>query len=201
MSKLPTILIIAFSCLMTACSKSGSGGGGTPITDEVTAKAAFLKINSLWTVTLKPALTKEAQTYTDMVLNGGTGGKAIVNGSFSKTSASSSTSSTNSSLVDVTITFQQYETDGLRLEGVLRFFDSYSYRMACGSAGCASSTKTSVSYLSEDGYGSTFPPVAIKFNSNGTDLNDAILMDASKTLAHWSVKVTNKSGKVITFSY
>ena len=27
------------------------------------------------------------------------------------------------------------------------------------------------------------------------------LMDAGKSLAHWSVKVTNKSGKVITFSY
>jgi hypothetical protein len=147
------------------------------------------------------AFTCLLEKYTDMALNGGTGGKAIVNGSFSKTSSSSSTSSSNSSLVDVTITFQQYETDGLRLDGVLRFFDSYSYRMACGSAGCASSTKTSVSYLSEDGYGSTFSPVAIKFNSNGTNLSDAILLDAGKSLTHWSVKVTDKSGKVITFSY
>lgn len=156
MSKLLTVLVIVVIFLTSACSKSGAGSGA-PITDEGTAKTAFLAINSLWTATLKPALTKEAQTYANMSLNGVAGGKAIVNGSFIRTNFSSSTSASNTSLVDVTITFQQYETNGLRLDGVLRFFDSYSYRMSCGSA--------------------------------------------SKTLAHWSVKVTNGSNKFFTFSY
>jgi len=62
MSKLPAILAIVFLCIIhTACSKTGTNAGA-PITDEATAKAAFLKINSLWAATLKPALTKEAQT-------------------------------------------------------------------------------------------------------------------------------------------
>ena len=92
MSKLLTILAIAFLCIVNmSCSKTGAGSAA-PITDEETAKAVFLKINGLWTGTLKPALTKEAQTYTNKTLDGSTGGKAIVNGSFTKTSFSSSTS-------------------------------------------------------------------------------------------------------------
>jgi len=202
MSKLLTIAAIAFLCIVNvSCSKTGGGSGGAPITDEETAKAVFLKINSLWTATLKPALTKEAQIYTDKTLDGGTSGKAIVNGKFAKTSFSSSTSSSNTSEVDVTITFQQYETGGLRLDGVLRFFDSYSYRQSCGSSGCASSTKTSTGYFSANGSGTTFSPVTAAFNYNGKDLRDGILLTASKEYAHWAVKVTNGSNKVFSFSY
>jgi len=198
MNKLLTVLIIVF--FLSACSKTGADGGA-PVSDQESAKAAFLAINGLWTSTLKPALTKDAQTYTDKTLDGSSGGKAIVNGRFTRTSYSYSTSSGNTSLVDVTITFQQYEVNGLRLDGVLRFFDSYSFRMSCGSAGCASSTKTSISYSSEDGSGATFQPLTIKFNANGKDLRDAMLLDASKQYAHWSVKVTNGTGKVFSFSY
>jgi len=40
-----------------------------------------------------------------------------------------------------------------------------------------------------------------KFNYNGKDLSDAILLTASKEYVHWSVKITNASNKVFSFSY
>jgi hypothetical protein len=145
-------------------------------------------------------LTKDEQTYSGKILEGGAGGKAIVNGTFSKTNFSSSTSTSTSSIADVTITFQQYEIDGLHLDGVLRFYDSYRSRMDCGSSGCASSTHTLVSYSSENGSGTASPPITIQFNYNGKGLRDAILLTASKEYVHWSVKVTNGSNKVFSFS-
>ena len=195
--------ILVILCLLTACSKdeTGTNAANPPITTAEQARAAFIKINALWTSTLKPVLTKEKQTYSGKVLESAGGGKAVVNGSFTQSSSSSSSSTRSSSVADFTITFQQYETNGLRLDGVLRFYDSYNSRTACSSSGCASSTHTYFSYSSESAAGVAAPPVAIEFELDGKTLRDQILLDASKEYAHWAVKLTNENKQEFSFSY
>lgn len=195
--------ILVSLCLLTACSKDETEAGAVnpPITTAEQARAAFTKINTLWISTLKPVLTKEKQTYSGKVLEGAGGGKAVINGSFTRSSSSSSSSTRNSSIADVTITFQQYETDGLRLDGVLRFYDSYNSRTACSSSGCASSTHTYLSYSSESAAGVANPPVAIEFELNGKTFRDQILLDANKEFVTWSVKLTNENKQEFSFSY
>ncbi|SEM74733.1 hypothetical protein SAMN04488505_10634 [Chitinophaga rupis] len=195
--------ILVSLCLLTACSKDDKDTAAVnpPITTAEQARAAFAKINALWTSTLKPVLTKENQTYSGKVLEGAAGGKAVVNGSFTKTSSSSSSSTRSSAIADVTITFQQYEINGLHLDGVLRFYDSYNSRTACSSSGCASSTHTYLAYSSKSSADVANPPVAIEFELNGKTYRDQILLFASKEYASWSVKLTNENNQEFSFSY
>lgn len=195
--------ILVSLCLLTACSKDETDAGAvnSPITTAVQARTAFSKINTLWTATLKPVLTKENQTYSGKVLEGAAGGKAVVNGTFTKSSSSSSSSTRSSSIADVTITFQQYEVDGLRLDGVLRFYDSYNSRTACSSSGCASSTHIYLAYSSKSSAGVANPPVTIEFELNGKTFRDQILLDADKEFSTWTVKLTAENKQDFSFSY
>lgn len=202
MKKYLPATIFIFYCLLTACSKKEGGSGlGTPISDKEYAKVAFSKINALWLSKLKPDLTKQSQKYTDLILPGSLGGKAIVNGSYTKTQSSSSTSTRISTIADVTITFQQYETDGLKLHGMLRFYDSYNSRTACSSSGCASSTDTYISYESENAASVSFASLAIQFTYNDKPFGDSILLDADKQYSSWDVKLTNGNKTTFSFSY
>lgn len=185
---------------ITSCKKSG-GGSGAPITIETDARGFFIKVNGLWNGVLKPALTKNVQTYTNAVLSDSAGGQAVVNGSYSASHYSGSSGSTQSSMVDATIVFTHFKANGLVLDGKLRFYDSYSYRQDCGSSGCASSTHTSVAYNSKDGSGNVFDPVAVSYDYNGKSYSDKVLLYASKVYASFAVKVTNSQGELFSFSY
>lgn len=194
------ILLLVVIGGLVGCKKDG-GGGGEPVSEEAVARVLFSKINGLWTGTLKPALTKTKQTYTNYVLSDSAGGQATVNGSYTATSYSGSSGSTASSMVDATIRFEHFTRNGLRLDGTFRFYDGYSYRQDCGSSGCASSTHTSVTYNSKDGSGNVYDPLAVSFSSNGVNYADKILLYASKPYSSFSVKLTNTAGDTFSFSY
>jgi hypothetical protein len=201
-NKLTIIALIAI-CVLGACKKDGTGtnGGGAPITDETGAKALFSKMNSLWTNTLGPVLSETNQTYTNKVLNG-TSGTATVNGSYSVTRASSSSSSLNASTADVIITFKDYESDGLHINGTVRFFDYSNVRTACSSSGCATSSHSRLAYSSHDGSNNSFGQANVRFEDNGKSYQDAILMDIGKTdNFRWSIEVTNSNNQTISTSY
>lgn len=204
MKKYLAAFVIIIFYLATACSKEKDGAYlGAPISEKEYAKAAFAKINGLWTSTLKPVLTKQAKKYTDTALAGALGGKAIVNGSYKKTQSSSSNSTSLSTIADMTINFQQYETEGLKLTGTMRFYESYSSRTACSSSGCASSTDTYSSYKTDStvGSGVSFAPLAIQFTYNDKQYGDSILLDSDKDHSTWSVKLTNGNKVTFSFSY
>jgi hypothetical protein len=197
------IIAVTLFCLLGACKKDGNETktNGVAITDDTGAKALFSKMNSLWTTTLKPALSKTSQTYTNTILNGSSG-TATVNGQYGKTFASSSFSSTSTSTVDVTIVFKDYEVDGMHINGTVRFFDYNNYRSACSSSGCVSSSHTSIVYKSVDASGASLGPASVQFESNGKTYNDAVLMNIGKSdNAHWSIVVTNNAGQSINTSY
>lgn len=188
------ILITLFILLLTRCSDEDNVTY-SPISDEEQARAAFTKIDSVWTSSLKPSLNIEEQTYTDKALSGPLGGTALVDGSFSKSNSSSSSRRS----LDATITFQQYQADGLKLDGILRFYDSYRYRSACSSSGCASSSHTYISYSSEDSKNILYAPIAIEFEFNGRQVRDSILLDASREYSTFEIKLTNGAGKIFSF--
>jgi hypothetical protein len=197
------IIGMAFLCFLSACKKGGNETktNGIAITDDSGAKALFSKMNGLWTGTLKPALAKTNQTYTNTVLNGASG-TATVNGQYTKTFASSSFSSTSTSTVDVTIVFKDYEVDGMRINGTMRFFDYSNYRSACSSSGCVSSSHSSIAYRSVDGSGASLGSASVRFDYSGKTYTDAVLMSIGKSdNAHWSIVVTNSAGQTINTSY
>lgn len=201
-NKLTIIALIAI-CVLGACKKDrdGTNGGGAPINDETGAKALFSKMNALWTNTLGPALSETNQTYTNKVLNG-TSGTATVNGSYNETHSSSSSSRLNTAIADVTITFKDYESDGLRINGTVRFFDYSNVRTACSSSGCATSSHSSLSYSSYDGSNNSFGQANISFDYNGKRYQDAVLMDIDKSdNFRWSIEVTNSNNQKISTSY
>jgi hypothetical protein len=198
-----TIIALFAVCVLGACKKDGNGanGGGAPITDETGAKALFSKMNGLWTNTLEPVLSETNQTYTNKVLNG-TSGTATVNGSYSVTRASSSSSSLNTSTADVIITFKDYESGGLQINGTIRFFDYSNVRSACSSSGCATSSHSSLSYRSHDGSNNSFGQANVRFEYNGKSYQDAVLMNIGKSdNFHWSIEVTNSNNQTISTSY
>lgn len=194
MSREKFILITLFILLLASCSDEGNDRY-SPISDEEQAKAAFKRIDSLWTSSLKPSLTIDEQTYTDEVLSGPIGGTALVNGSYSESKSSSSSSTSSSKLIDVTVTFQQYQTDGLKLDGLLRFYYSYRRRQACSDSGCASSTHTYTSYSSVQ------DPIAIEFEFNGRQVRDTISLKASREYSTFEVELTNDAGQEFSFRY
>lgn len=198
-----TIIAIALLSLLSACKKDGNdanGGGGIAITDANGAKALFSKMNSLWMVTLRPVLSKSTQTYTNTVVNG-SAGTATVNGKYSATNASSSSSSTSTSTIDVTITFKDYEANGMHINGSVRFFDYSNYRTACSNSGCASSSHTDLDYDSSNGSAS-LGAANVQFDYNGQSYKDAVTMAIEKSdNQHWSIKITNSANQTINTSY
>jgi len=203
MKKRLYIIALAAVCLLGACKKdsNGTNGGQAAIADEAGAKALFSKMNNLWTVSLRPALSKTTQTYTNTVLNGNSG-TATVTGSYSTTHASSSFSSTNTSTIDVTIIFKDYESNGMRLNGTVRFFDYSNVRSACSGSGCVTSAHSSIDYDSKDGAGNSYGSAKVQFEYSGKSYQDAVLMDIGKSdNAHWSIKVINGSNQTIITTY
>jgi hypothetical protein len=198
-----TIIAVLLLGLLGACKKDGDGtsGGGKAISDDTGAKALFSKMNSLWSGTLRPALSKTTQKYSGTVINGSSG-TATVEGQYSATHASSSFSSTTTSTIDVTITFKDYVASDMHINGTVRFFDYSNYRSACSDSGCASSSHTSLDYESADGSGNSLGAANVKFDYAGQSYKDAVTMDLRKSdNAHWSIKVTNSAGQTITTSY
>lgn len=205
MNKRLSPIFLAALLLLQACGKDNDGPGGSggkAINSQELAKAAFGRISTLWTATLRPALGQQAQTYSGKVLQGAGGGKATVNGSYQKNSSSSSTSTLNSSSMNVVITFDQYQAGDLRLNGSIRFYE-YSYsRTACSSSGCASSSKRTLAYESKSKWTDTvLAPVNIEFSHNGNLLKDIILMDSRKEYSLWEVEITNANNTTFKFSF
>ena len=194
------ILTVVFTGLLQACSEDESSMPA--IADEEQAREAFLRIHTIWTATLQPIIEQGNDvTYTDEVMEGAGGGSVLVNGTFSQSRSSSASSTLNTSLTDVTLEFQQYTYEDLVLNGVLRFFDSYRYRYACSSSGCASSTHMFMSYASEGRDKIVNPPIAIEFEYNGRRYKDTILLDADKEYSTFTVKMTNSAGQEFWFNY
>lgn len=203
MKKIHFILAIVITISLGACKKEGTGGAsGMAITDEATAKAAFLKINNLWTATLEPMIAKTEKTYKDETISGPNGGQAVINGRYYKTRFSSSSSSTSTTNFDMLITFKNYVTDGMTLDGTVRFFEFSESRSACSSSGCAFTNHYSISYDTNDGSDNNFPPLGIQFDNNGSKVNDKILIESGKSdNFRWGITVTNSAGQAFTFNY
>jgi len=202
MNKLLTAACLISLFLLQACSKDNDsdGNGGRAINNEELARAAFGKIDALWTAVLRPALGSQAQTYSGKELQGAGGGKATVTGTFVKSSSSSFTSSLNSSTMDIVIAFDQYQYSDLRLNGSIRFYE-YSYsRTACSSSGCASSSKNTSAYESKlKGLDTALSPFNIELMHNGERFKDLILMDSHKEFSTWKVDITNSDKTTFTF--
>jgi hypothetical protein len=127
MKKFNFILAILITIGFGACKKEDGGGAtGKAITNEATAKATFLKIDNLWTATLQPKIAKTEKTYKDETISGPNRGLAVINGRYYKTRISSSSSSTSTTNFDILVTFKNYVTDGMTLDGTVRFSSSVS---------------------------------------------------------------------------
>jgi len=196
---LPAIAVILIVFFLSSCSKTNGSGSGSPITTDADAKTAFVKINTLYTSVLRPLLVKNKQTFNNFVLYDSAGQKVVANGEYSTTGYSGSSGSTSSSTIDVVISFQQYSSGGLQLNGNMRFYDWYSSRTDCGSAGCATATHKNLSYSTADTTAAT--AVAIKFTNNGNAISDNINLTSSKVYSTFSVVLRNVKGKKFTFSY
>lgn len=196
---LPAITAILLVFSLASCSKSNGSGSGSPIASNTDAKAAFLKINTFYTSVLRPMVVKKKQEFTNFVLLDSAGQKLIANGEYSTSSYSGSSGSTSSSTIDVTITFQQYRSGDLQLDGKMRFFDYYSSRTDCGSSGCASSSHKEISYATTDTTAAT--AIAIKFNNNGANISDNITLSAKKQYSTFSVVLRNEKREKFSFSY
>jgi hypothetical protein len=204
MKKQVTLIAVLFICLFSACKKDGNdpGGGGSPIKDEATARAAFLKINDLWKVTLKPLFSKTPKNFKNETISGPDGGQAVINGQYYTTRSSSSSSSYNSNWLDLDIIFTNYVAGDLKLDGRVRFYDSGDSRTACSSSGCASSSHSYISYATKDGSKNNFPPLSIRFDNYGSKISDKILFDGNKEdNMRWVMTVTNSAGQAFTFYY
>lgn len=205
MNKLISVILPVTLFFLQACSKDGDsagGSGGKAINSQELAKATFDKINTLWTAVLKPGLGQQTQTYSGKVLQGSEGGKATVNGAYQKNSSSSATSTLNSSTMDVFITFDQYRTGDLLLNGTIRFYEHSYSRTACSSSGCASSSKRTLAYESRTKLSDTaLTPFNIEFAYNDGLLKDFILMDSHKEYSSWKVEITNADKTTFTFSF
>jgi hypothetical protein len=196
---LPALAVLLLVLSLASCSKHNESGSGSPIASSTDAKAAFLKINTLYTSVLRPLLIKKTQTFSNLVLFDSAGQKMIANGKYSTSSYSGSSGSTSSYTIDVTITFQQYSSADLQLNGDLHFYDWYSTRTDCGSAGCATATHKDISYATTDT--TTAKAVAIKFNNNGKAISDNINLHADKEYSTFSVALKNAKGQKFSFSY
>lgn len=190
------------SVLLGGCHKDDMQPKGAPISDQAAAVSVLLAIDHLWETVLKPQLTVTPQNYHDTVLMDGPNGKITVEGSYYYHQTSSSSSNSTSSITDVTITFIDYNENDLYLNGDLRFFDASSSRTACSSSGCASSNHMSISYTSNDGTGTIFPPLTIAFKDlAGKPYRDNITMDVGKQYAHWAGSLVNGKRDTISISY
>ncbi|SEN13653.1 hypothetical protein SAMN05216436_11218 [bacterium A37T11] len=202
MKKLLIYTTIALTLLLTACSKDdGTGGKGARVTNEVAARAVFQAINTLWTGTLRTIITAEQKKFQNQEVQGPKGGTAIVNGEYSTTSSSSSNSSRRSSYIDVIISFQDYQTESLKITGKLRFFDTSNSRTACSSSGCASSSHSRHAYNSEDGSKVSFGTSHLQFSTDGGMISDDILIDSGKSdNMSWYITVTNGNNEAFQFT-
>jgi len=101
--------------------------------------------------------------------------------------------------MSVIINFDHYRSNGLELNGPLRFYDARSSRTDCGSAGCASTSHSSAAYDDKDQAGGTLSPITISLQYNGQQYKDNILMVASKEYSSWSVKIITAAQKTFSF--
>ncbi|MBS1604648.1 MAG: hypothetical protein JST42_18425 [Bacteroidetes bacterium] len=184
--------------LISSCKKN-SGEAVSPINDATTARAIFNAIDVLWQRTLSPALSKNSQTFTNTVLQDSSGGSATVNGTFSTTTTSYPNSSSSTYNMSVIINFDHYRSNGLELNGPLRFYDARSSRTDCGSSGCASTSHNSTAYDDKDQAGGTLPAITVSLKYNGRQYEDNILLVASKEYSSWSVKIITAAQKTLSF--
>ncbi|MBS1662300.1 MAG: hypothetical protein JST68_14745 [Bacteroidetes bacterium] len=192
------LLASLLTTLLAACHKSNDNSG-SPIATSSDAKLIFSMINTQWNGTLKPLLTKKVQTYTNQAFDSA-GIKMIVNGSYSTTSFTGSSGSTYSSTADMTITFQQYKSNGITLNGTMRFYETHSTRTDCGTAGCATASHMSISYKTADTTAAS--AVAINYsNTGGKTLSDNIVLTSSREYSTFAVTMKNKQGQKFSFSY
>jgi len=196
---LPAIAVILIAFTVASCSKHNESGSGSPVASTIDARAAFAKINTLYTSVLKPLLVKKVQKFSNFVLFDSAGQKMIANGQYTTSSYSGSSGTTSSYTIDVTITFQQYSAGDLQLGGDLRFYDWYSSRTDCGSSGCATATHKGIVYSTTDT--TTAKAVAIKFSNNGKVISDNINLHGEKNYSTFSVDLKNVKGQKFSFSY
>lgn len=196
---LPIVATMITLLYMTSCTKTNDAGGGAPIATDADARAAFAKINSLYTSKLRSKLTKSAQTFTNYVLIDSAGQKVIANGKYSTSSFSGSSGSSSSYDLDVTVSFQQFRSGDLQLDGILRIYDYSSTRTDCSSSGCATATHKNLIYSTTDTTAAA--AIAIKFANNGKNFSDKIILRGSKPYSTFSVIMNNAKGEKFAFSY
>lgn len=163
----------------------------TCIKDNATAETAFAKINGLWMNVLKTELIKQNGPFTGIVLPGSEGGRAVAEGTYNTLSASSGSTEWDNKVLDVTVCFENYAAGGLTLNGTLRFFDSYSYRLHHSGPYREGKTETFLCYRSKDRSSNPLPPIQIGYVQDGRRVRDAIILDADKDYTTWEVTITN----------
>lgn len=137
-------------------------------------------------------------TIEDETATGSGGGSVTMNGAARYSKSSSSSSTLESYSLDVTMVFSAFKTDGLTLEGPLRYGEYYSYRFACSASGCASSTHASQNYgstfLGETGSEERY--ITVEFESEGVRYRDVVLLDIEDSGgSSVLVRLTNEAGE------
>jgi hypothetical protein len=196
---LPAMIAAFILSAVTSCSKSGGSGSGSPIANGDDAKAAFIKINTLYTTVLKKMVTKNTQKFTNFILADSGGRKMIANGEYSVSGFSGSSGSTSTTTIDVDITFQDYRSGDLELNGTIRFYDWNTSRTDCGSGGCATASHKDLAYETPDT--SAAGEIAIKFNNNGKAIADNISLTSDKEFSTFSVTLRNAKREKFSFTY
>lgn len=132
------------------------------------------------------------------IASGADGGSVTMNGKADYSKSSSSTSTLESYSLDVKMVFSAFKEAGLLLDGPLRFTEYYSYRYACSSSGCASSTHASRNYVSNfvDATSPDEQPIAVEFESEGVRYRDVVLIDIEDTGGNSVlIRLTTEAGK------
>jgi hypothetical protein len=182
---------VALSLFTAVACDSVDPGPGTSaskvklVTDEEEAKMAFANIRSFWLNSVKPTIPKQTASVSKQVTGGA--GKATLTGTVSHTRSSSSSSTYESTIMDVTSNFGAgFENASVKITGATRFYDSYSYEYRCSSSACASSTKSKISISATK--------LTVEFEYQGKKIKDEITISAYKEFTSWDVTVKSSTG-------
>lgn len=174
-------------CIFVAASVSCSDGNSEKPRVAITTSAAVDVLGQRVVVIVNRLLAdipdQTEVTIDNDIASGADGGSVTMNGKADYSRSSSSTSTLVNYSLDVKMAFSAFKEEGLLLDGPLRYAEYYSYRYACSSSGCASSTHESQNYVSSfvDATGTTEQPIAVEFESEGVRYRDVVVIDIEDT--------------------
>ncbi|ANH81295.1 hypothetical protein A8C56_10145 [Niabella ginsenosidivorans] len=196
------ICCLAGLLIVAACSKNGKDAAGTgneAITNLAVAMTAYDKIRHMWSDEIRPQLDGKNQAFTKLVITG-RDGRAVITGSYSENSQSSSSTRLNQFEMNVAVTFQHFLSEtGLTLDGDLVFYEIYSSR--CTNGTCATHSGYNYHSPAADNDPAAITPVSVGFEYNGKSYADRIYLNADKDWDRSSWDITLLNGQKQSFTW